>query len=672
MSRIKLRVKLDEKTDSIGVSTSTLNNAENSMWSFLHTFCLAYPGGGWHGLIQEISDSNATANEITIPSKLAADLGLKEDEKITLLPSHCYASTVVQVKEKTTEKADDIPTLCEGLELTKQLSFQYEGRLYEVLSCDPNPGYYTTDTTVEDLTEKEDGSANKVITLQKNPAPEKRRGFAKLVGLDSTIEEIKKKILFPLENPEIAQKYLGAPLKGAILYGPYGNGKTSLARAIAEEANLNFVHLPISKTSNMLFGPVAIARAYDRASKMENGSIIFIDEIDSLAPRGSEGSTLTSTLQECMDGFSENNVFTLAATNHPDNIAEGLMRSGRFDLIIPIPLPDVSSREKLLRFYLSPVEHERSMNLSLLASKTSSYTSSDIESIVKNAGLDALERSSTNKSPLLITEEDIEKNIQAFTPTGARILNVQKPDLCFSDLYGMDPFITSLKKNLDLISGKSPSRYSNIKGSKMLLSGAPGTGKTSMAKAIAHYLDASFVARSATSFKSKWVGETESSIRKLFTTARTYKPIVLFIDEIDALAKGRTPVNPHSADALNELLVQLEGFTDNSDIYFIAATNRRNLLDSAFLSRMNYEFEMPLPNKHQRKQILIGLMEELPTQGSLDYASLAKDTEGLSHRDLNGLVGSIRVKLDLGEIHSVTQRSISALLDESRQTNGGL
>ncbi|MBO6573157.1 MAG: AAA family ATPase [Balneola sp.] len=649
-----------------------MNNAENPMWSFLHTFCFEYPLGRWHGAIQEINTSNASSNEIIIPTKLATSLGLNEDDKVNLSISHYDAINTMQVEELSPKKSDKIPTLCEGLELNTQCTFHWEGKTFKVLSNDPIQGYFTSDTTVEDLTESEDGTASKVITFQKNQVPEKNRGFNKLVGVDCTIEEIKKKILYPIENPEIAQKYLGAPLKGAILYGPYGNGKTSLARAISEEANLNFVHLPVSDTSSMLFGPSIIKQVYDTASKNEEGTIVFIDEIDSVAPRGSEGSTLTSTLQECMDGFSNNNVFTLAATNHPNNIAEGLMRSGRFDLIIPVPLPDVSSREKLLRFYLSPVEHEPLMNLSSLASTTSSYTSSDIESVVKSAGLDALERASISDSTTLITQEDLEKNIQAFTPTGARILNVSKPDLCFRDLYGMEPFITSLKKNLDLISGKTPSRYSKIKGSKMLLSGPPGTGKTSMAKAIAHYLDASFVARSATSFKSKWVGETEASIRKLFTTARMYKPIVLFIDEIDALAKGRTSDNPHSADALNELLVQLEGFADNTDIYFIAATNRRNLLDSAFLSRMNYEFEMPLPNTLQRKQILIGLMDGLPTKGSLDYESLAKDTEGLSHRDLNGLVGLMRVKLDLGEIHKVTQRSICALLDGSRQTNGGL
>lgn len=664
MDTIKLTIKITDSVENTSVLPQTLSNHSNISLSYLHKYKIIHDKATWHGPLEEATDVEASENDLLIPPSMAESLQFKDGDKVELTLSTFEPLVNIQVKEASSKKSKDVPKLCEGIVLTPKMNISWEGNIYRILSCDPLQGHFTSDTTLEDLT-KDKGTVSKKITPLKSSVKRKNaKGFDKIVGLDQTILEIRKKILFPLENPEKASRYMGAPPQGAILSGPYGNGKTSIARAIAEEADMHFINIPIALASNVIIGPDIINEAYKKAAANEKATIIFIDELDSIAPKNREGSAIISTLQECMDGFSQNNhVFTLAATNHVGNIADGLLRSGRFDIQLNIPLPDTDSRKALFSFFLEDLEKSPEINVRQLAQKTASYTSSDIQSVVNSAGSDALDRHATSGKPTIITSQDLISNIDSFVTTGAKILQVESPKVSFDDMFGADTFINTLTPHLDLISGKKPAKYSNVKGAKILFKGPPGTGKTHAAKAIANYLNINFVYRSATSFNNKWVGETEAGIRKLFSDARTYAPIVLFLDEVDAIAKERGTNDPHNAKALNELLVQLEGFSGNDGIYFIGATNRPDSLDPAFLSRMNYEFELPLPNRLQRSQILQGLLKDLPIQ-NLDYEKLALDMEGFSHRDLNGLVGAMRMKLDLGEFHTITNSSIESLISK--------
>lgn len=660
MKTLKLKIKREGSVKKIAVLPQTLINHSDISWSFLHKYKVSHDNATWHGSLEEATTGDATEKDLLIHPSLADSLHFKDGDKVELTLSSFEPFVNIQVEETSSKKSNVTPTLCEGIVLRSKQNIVWQESVYRVLSCDPSGGYFTHNTTLEDLTEDKGNGTKKITPLKSSVNRRNAKGFDKIIGLEQTILDIRRKILFPLQNPELVNKYMGTPLQGAILYGPYGNGKTSIARAIAEEADMHFQIVPIE-----LAYDIAIKQIYNEAAEREKPSIIFIDEVDAIAPKGSEGSAVTSTIQECMDGFSQSNhVFTLAATNHVGNIADGLLRSGRFDELIEIPLPNLSTRKTLFSFFLEDLAKSPEINAQQLAQLTSSFTSSDIQSVVKNAGLIALDRHASSEKPTTITNLDLISSIENFTSTGARLLQVHSPKVSFNDMYGADTLINTLKQHLDLISGKKPMKFSNVKGAKILLHGPPGTGKSHTAKAIANYLNINFVGRSAASFGSKWVGETEASIRKLFADARTYRPTVIFLDEIDALAKTRTTDNPHSADALNELLVQLEGFDGNDGVYFIGATNRSDILDPAFLSRMSYQFELPLPNRPQRAQILQGLLSDLPTR-HLDYDKLALDMEGFSHRDLSGLVGAIRIKLDLGEIHTITKISIEKLIPKS-------
>jgi len=661
MSKFKPTITFDDDSKSIRASAAFMS--ENS-WSYLQRLKIKHKQASWHGPIKESIRRTTTKGELLMSPKLARALNIDEHDKIEIGHSHSEPILNLQVEKTTAQKDEQLPTLVEGIEISSEMLFKWEDETYKVLSCDPSNGYLDTNSIMEDISVKDASAITSIQPISNTKKISELNGFAKLVGIKSIEAEIRKKILYPMQNPEQSQRLLGTPLKGAILYGPYGNGKTAISRAISEEAGMDFIHLSISDLSTPILGEMVIKNAIENAALKEPGAIIFIDELDTVAPKNSEFSiaNITPTLQEAMDGFSQNpKVFFLSATNHPNNIAEPLLRAGRFDVLIEISLPNEENRKKLWTAFTSEIDTDSGLNCDLLAMLSSSYTISDIQTVVKLAGLDALNRESGGEKDSFITQKDLVSNIESFKPTGARILGVRRPGATFDQLLGSESFIKQLTPKLDLISGVTPSTHTKLEGATILLYGPPGTGKTHTAKAIAQYLGANFVGKSGASFSNKWVGETERSIRKLFNDARTYRPVVIFIDEIEALAKNRDSTNNFNNNALNQLLVELEGFEPNKGIYFIGATNRRQDLDPAFLSRMKFLFELPLPNQGQRYLLFKGFMDGLPAR-NINYDRLARLSDGLSQRDIKAVIDILRMKLDLREVYTITTSTIESLI----------
>ena len=370
-----------------------------------------------------------------------------------------------------------------------------------------------------------------------------------------------------------------------------------------------------------------------------------------------------------MDGYSRNpKVFTIAATNNLHDVAEALLRPGRFDIIIDFKLPGEDAREKLHAHFLSDLQTESDIDFADLSSRTASFTGADIEAVCKNAGTKTLSDHCKTGKNQYISQAGLIAEIQSFSPTGARLLGVQRPKFTFDDMFGAEVMKKKLKRKLDLLSGKVDSQYAVSNSTLMLLHGPPGTGKTMVAQCMANYLNCNFKYKSATSFKNKYVGETESNIRRLLNTGRIYQPIVIFLDEIDSIGKTRSSQDPYTASALNELLTQLDGIANNKGVFVVAATNRMDDLDPALLSRVSCDFEMSLPDTHQRMEVLRGLFRELPTD-QIDYASLAKITPQWSQRSLAGLKREVIDMLALAEVSTVTTGVLEDLIVQRPTTS---
>lgn len=660
MKTLKLKTKIVSSTKTFAISGSTLASAGNIGWSFLQTYKLEIKELAIHTKLEEASASSSS--QLLVGKKLAKSLHLNDGESVTLSVSRAQKATSIQV-ENTEDTAKSIP-LFEGLELTVGNIVHHQSKTVRIKACDPAGSFLSPSTTIEIINEKDGETVRSGQFADELPTP---GGFSELVAIDDVVDQIRHEILLPIEQPELAEKFLGSRLKGGILHGPFGIAKTKIAKAIATEANVEFIHIPVA-IARTNYGPTYITACYREAASKKEGAIIFFDELDAIAPRGSSGDTVTTTIQECMDGFENHkNVFTLATTNHLNNIAMPLLRGGRFDLIIGMKLPDKNDRVKLWKFFTQNLQVDSPLDYESLAGKTAAYSGSDIESVVKQAGMKALKIAVRSQPDIKITQQDIEEKLSGFKPTGDRIMGVTTPTVRFEDLYGIDSLVDKVKPRLDLISGKKSAKLSRVKNMPMLLYGPPGTGKTSFAQAVADYLKVSFVKRSATSFKSKWYGESERQIREIFNLGRTYSPLVIFIDEIDGIGAKRTDQGNLTEGLLSEFLNEMESVAGNDGVYIIGATNRKDKLDEALLSRFGYQFEMPNPDYNQRIEVISGIFGELPPEiVEIDPTQVATLMTGWSQRDIAGLTEEIRMKYDLGEISKITTSSVQKLIENKR------
>ncbi|MEO9307664.1 Cell division cycle protein 48 homolog AF_1297 [Nitrosotalea sinensis] len=495
-------------------------------------------------------------------------------------------------------------------------------------------------------------------------------------GLTDEIKKVREMIELPLRHPEIFEKLgIEAP-KGVLLYGPPGTGKTLLAKAVANESNAHFISISGPEIMSKFYGESeARLREIFKEAKEKSPSIIFIDEIDSIAPKREEVTgeverRVVSQLLSLMDGLeARGKVIVISATNRPNAIDPALRRPGRFDREIEIKVPDKKGRKDILMIHTRNMPLSDDVNADKIASISHGYVGADLEYLCKEAAMKCLRRLlpelnlEDEKLPpetldkLVVNAEDFQNAIREVTPSGMREVFIENPDVSWDEVGGLENVKRELQEAVEWPM-KYPTLYSKL-GHRMprgiLLHGPSGTGKTLMAKAVATESEANFISVRGPELLSKWVGESERGIREIFRRARQASPCVIFFDEIDSIAPirgvgGETAVTER---VVSQLLTELDGIESLHGVVVLAATNRADMIDTALLrpGRFDKIILVPLPDKEGRRKILEINTKEIPvvrepmTNGikNTDYVDIdkiAEATDGMSGADVASIANT--------------------------------
>jgi transitional endoplasmic reticulum ATPase len=482
-------------------------------------------------------------------------------------------------------------------------------------------------------------------------------------GMRNIIERVRELIELPLKYPELFRKLGIEPPKGVLLYGPPGCGKTLLAKAVANEIDAYFIAINGPEIMSKFYGESeARLREIFEEAKKHAPSVIFIDEIDAIAPKrdevvGEVERRVVAQLLALMDGLeSRGDVIVIAATNRPHAIDPALRRPGRFDREIEIPLPDKQGRFEILQIHTRNMPLAKDVDLIKIAEITHGYTGADLAALAKEAALNALRRYlpkidlSKNEIPtelldsIEVTMDDFIHALNEIVPSGLREIYIEVPEVRWSDIGGLDEVKQQLREVVEWPL-KYPESFKRLgieppKG--VLLYGPPGCGKTLLAKAVATESGANFIAIKGPEIMSKWVGESEKAIREIFKKARIYAPSVVFLDEIDSIAPIRGVLeDTHVTErVVSQLLTELDSIEKLRNVAIIAATNRPDLVDPALLrpGRFDRVIYVPPPDRRARLEILKVHTRKVPLASDVDLEKLAELTEGYSGADLEALV----------------------------------
>ncbi|MGI9565470.1 MAG: CDC48 family AAA ATPase [Nitrosopumilus sp.] len=516
-------------------------------------------------------------------------------------------------------------------------------------------------------------------------------------GLTDEIKKVREMIELPLRHPEIFEKLgIEAP-KGVLLYGPPGTGKTLLAKAVANESNAHFISISGPEIMSKFYGESeARLREIFKEAREKAPSIIFVDEIDSIAPKREEVTgeverRVVSQMLSLMDGLeARGKVIVISATNRPNAIDPALRRPGRFDREIEIKVPDKKGRKDILAIHSRNMPLSDDVNIDKISSVSHGYVGADLEYLCKEAAMKCLRRLlpilnlEEEKIPpetldkLVVNHEDFQKALIEVTPSGMREVFIENPDVKWDEVGGLEDVKRELQEAVEWPM-KYPGLYDKL-GHRMprgiLLHGPSGTGKTLLAKAVATQSEANFVSVRGPELLSKWVGESERGIREIFKRARQSAPCVVFFDEIDSIAPirgagGETAVTER---VVSQLLTELDGMENMHGVVVLAATNRADMIDPALLrpGRFDKIIQIPLPDKESRKSILKINAEKIPTvedendSQRVDFDKLAEVTDGLSGAD-TASIANTAVSLVIHEfldshpdVKDVEQKSIEA------------
>jgi transitional endoplasmic reticulum ATPase len=484
-------------------------------------------------------------------------------------------------------------------------------------------------------------------------------------GLKDEIQKVREMIELPLRHPEIFEKLGVEAPKGILLYGPPGTGKTLLAKAVATESNAHFIPISGPEIMSKFYGESeARLREIFKEAKEKAPTIVFIDEIDSIAPKREEVTgeverRVVSQLLSLMDGLeARGKVIVIAATNRPNAIDPALRRPGRFDREIEIKVPDKKGRYEILQIHTRHMPLTPDVDLERLAAVTHGFVGADAEYLCKEAAMKTLRRllpvlklGEERLSPevldkLIVTMNDFDEALKDVMPSAMREVYLETPDVKWADIGGLDDVKKELQEAVEWPL-KFPDLYKAIgytmpKG--VMLFGPSGTGKTLLAKAVATESEANFISIRGPELLSKWVGESERGVREVFRRARQAAPCVIFFDEIDALAptRGMGGDSMVTERVVSQLLTELDGIQALHGVVVLAATNRIDMVDPALVrpGRFDKTIAIPLPNKEARAQILTINLEGKQKDKDVVVDRLVEMTEGFSGADVAALVNT--------------------------------
>ena len=479
-------------------------------------------------------------------------------------------------------------------------------------------------------------------------------------GIHQAIQKVREMIELPLRHPELFERLGIEPPKGVLLYGPPGTGKTLLARAVANESGANFYSIAGPEVMSMWYGKSEenLRKIFQEAEK-NAPSIIFIDEVDSIAPkreetRGEVERRVVSTLLTQMDGLKKRRkVIVIAATNRENAIDPALRRPGRFDREIEIGVPDKKGRKEILQIHTRHMPLTK-VNLDQLAEITYGYVGADLEVLGKEAAMYALRRllpeikwKEEGQLPedilekLSVTQNDFEYALKLVEPSAMREVMIEVPNVKWNDIGGLEKVKQNLQEAVEwpLKNPKDFERLGITPPKGILLYGPPGCGKTMLAKAVATESNANFISVKGPELFSKWVGESEKRVRELFRKAKQVSPSIIFFDEIDALVPKRGSGENVSEKVVSQMLTEISGLEDLHDVVVIAATNRPDMLDPALLrpGRFDRKILVSGPDEKARLKILELKTKNVPLKG-INLKKLAKETEEFSGADIDVFV----------------------------------
>jgi len=513
-------------------------------------------------------------------------------------------------------------------------------------------------------------------------------------GLDDELEQVREMIELPMRHPELFKRLGIDPPKGVLLHGPPGTGKTLIAKAVANEIDANFHTISGPEIMSKYYGESEekLREVFEEASE-EAPAIIFMDELDSIAPKREEAGgdverRVVAQLLSLMDGLEERGeVVVIGATNRVDAIDPALRRGGRFDREIEVGVPDRDGRKEILQVHTRNMPLVDEIDLDEYAENTHGFVGADLESLAKESAMHALRRirpeldlesdeiDADVLNSIQVTESDFKEAMKGIEPSALREVFVEVPDVSWEQVGGLEDTKERLRETIQW-----PLEYPEVfeeldmqaaKG--VLMYGPPGTGKTLLAKAVANESESNFISIKGPELLNKFVGESEKGVREVFSKARENAPTIVFFDEIDSIATER---GQNSGDSgvgervVSQLLTELDGLESLEDVVVIATTNRPDLIDSALLrpGRLDRHVHVPVPDEDARRKILEVHTRNKPLADDVDLDAIARKAEGYVGADIEAVAREASMNASREFIGSVSREEVGESVGNVRVT----
>ncbi|EZQ10570.1 MULTISPECIES: AAA family ATPase [Acidianus] len=591
-----------------------------------------------------VQENKESRGGIVINESRLKALGIKEGEKIPI-----KKSTPVSLKEVTlapvTQKNFDSRRLnleLRGKMIARGISLDTKIGEFIVVSLSPQTeaGYVTSETVIT--------VAPEAVKLTKTNIP--YITLDQVGGLSDQIKTLMDIVEMSLVKPEITRALGLRPPKGVLLYGPPGTGKTLIAKALANSIMANFFYISGPEIGSRYYGE-SEKRLRDIIEQAEKNSpsIVFIDEIDAIAPNRDVTSSeadrrVVAQLLTLMDGVSSGSgILIIGATNRQNAIDPALRRPGRFDREIEIPVPDRTGRYDILKIHTKRVPLDSSVDLDAIADLTMGFVGADLEALVREAVMRAYHRCNGSLECMKITQDDFIESLKVVEPSALREFRVEIPSITWEDVVGLDEVKLELKEAVEwpLTKRDLYEQMSAEIPTGVLMYGPPGTGKTMLARAVARESKSNFIAVNGPELMSMWVGETERAIREIFKRARQAAPTIVFFDEIDAItvARGADP-NRTTDRVVSQLLTEMDGVSKRKErVVVIAATNRPDIIDPALLrpGRLEKLIYVPPPDFSGRIALFSRFLNKTLHE-KVDIQQLARLTENYTPAEIKGVV----------------------------------